>query len=852
MTQIARLIGGAGTGKTTELLKIITEAAGGVGGDPSAIGFASLTRAAREEMVSRASEAFQCHASALEKHGWFRTVHSTCHKMLKIGGDEMLGNDDKASKWIADRLRVSVSWKKVADSGYSACVGDTEAAASLTLWDISRNRIEPLAAIHAEKSNAGLEVPPIATVRHFVKKYEEAKRLDGKRDFVDILGRYSGVRFGIDGPEEVEPEGDTPLGVRVWVFDEAQDSSRLVDRVCRRLAHGPGVKWTYLAADPFQCQPAGTPVLTTAGYRSIESLDPASDWLIAFNTRESTFYGFGKKIPFQTASREVDSGDLVEVTFTDGTKSLCTPNHKWVVRTVKKEAYATYIMRKGDRWRIGTVQMFANSSPASKNKNGEFRVKMRMNQEDADSVWLLRVFNTDREARMYEQIVSFKYGIPQVTFRPPCGCKNNLDAEFIETVFSSLGDLTDKATACLADHRLEILFPFCSKSCRSKNGSFATRLIQAANLLPGIHIVPKMLPDRHARRSRWTDSIGPRSIGNQCEWVGIQSVNRLPSGASIRVYSLNVEKHHTYVTTNGIVTGNSIFGFGGADYNNFLAWEVDKERTMPQSWRCPRPVMELGERCLKRMNRGYFDRKIAPAAHDGCVIREQSVERALGQVDSSRTTLILARCNYSLAKFSEILESRKVPHAGINEKDDTKSLVAYNAYWKLQHGKGIGGHEWKAAIELTPVKATGDAVFLRRGEKAAWSQGRRENIDFIGADEIMQLGGATEALVAAISSGGWAALLDRGKKWYDAARRHGPETATRPNVRLSTIHGAKGMEAQDVILATETSARVELERELDPRCHDEECRLEYVGVTRAKERLVVCDSDEPHAMEIPR
>jgi superfamily I DNA/RNA helicase len=548
MTQIARLIGGAGTGKTTELLKIITEAAGRVGGDPSAIGFASFTRAAREEMVSRASEAFQCHASALEKHGWFRTVHSTCHKMLKIGGDEMLGNDDKASKWIADRLRVSVSWKKVADSGYSACVGDTEAAASLTLWDISRNRIEPLAAIHAEKSNAGLEVPPIATVRHFVKKYEEAKRLDGKRDFVDILGRYSGVRFGIDGPEEVEPEGDTPLGVRVWVFDEAQDSSRLVDRVCRRLAYGDGVQWVYLAADPFQ----------------------------------------------------------------------------------------------------------------------------------------------------------------------------------------------------------------------------------------------------------------------------------------------------------------SVFSFGGADYNNFLAWEVDKERTMPQSWRCPRPVMELGERCLKRMNRGYFDRKIAPAAHDGCVIREQSVERALGQVDSSRTTLILARCNYSLAKFSEILESRKVPHAGINEKDDTKSLVAYNAYWKLQHGKGIGGHEWKAAIELTPVKATGDAVFLRRGEKAAWSQGRRENIDFIGADEIMQLGGATQALVAAISSGGWAALLDRGKKWYDAARRHGPETATRPNVRLSTIHGAKGMEAQDVILATETSARVELERELDPRCHDEECRLEYVGVTRAKERLVVCDSDEPHAMEIPR
>ena len=546
--QVARLIGGAGTGKTTELLGIMKSVLEQIGDTPSAIGFASFTTAAREEMVNRAAAAFDCHPSMLDKHGWFRTVHSTCFKMLDLKTEQMLTRDDKASKWIADRLRVSVSWKKVGDSGYAACVGDDEAAASLTLWDIARSRIVPLASVHAEKSHAGLDVPPIATVRHFIRRYEDAKRIDGKSDFVDILGRYAGLRFPVEGPEEMEPEGDLPEGVQAWIFDEAQDASALVDRVCRRLAYGPGVKWTYLAADPFQ----------------------------------------------------------------------------------------------------------------------------------------------------------------------------------------------------------------------------------------------------------------------------------------------------------------SVFGFGGADYNNFLSWNVDKERTMPQSWRCPKPVMELGERCLRRMHKGYFDRKIAPASHDGCVIREASVERALSQVDGSRSTLVLARCNYSLAKFSQVLESRRIPHAGINDKDDTKGLVAYNAYWKLQHGLGIGGHEWKSAIELTPVKATGDAIFLRRGEKSAWGKGARDDVDFIAADEIAELGGVTPALMELIQSGGWASLLDGGKKWYDSAKRHGAATATKPNVRLSTIHGAKGMEAQDVILATETAARVELERELDPRCHDEECRLEYVGVTRAKERLIVCESDEPYAMELPR
>jgi DNA helicase-2/ATP-dependent DNA helicase PcrA len=545
--KVARLIGGAGTGKTTELLQIMNSVMEQIGHDPSAIGFASFTKAAREEMVSRASESFGCHSSLLDKHGWFRTVHSTCYRMLEVKNDQMLSADDKASQWVADRLRVKVSWKKVADSGYSACVGDTEAAASLTLWDVSRSRIEPLASLHAAKANAGLEVPPMATVKHFVKKYEDAKRLDGKYDFVDLLGRYAGVRFGLDGPEDVEPEGALPPGVKVWIFDEAQDSSALVDRVCRRLAYADGVQWAYLAADPFQ----------------------------------------------------------------------------------------------------------------------------------------------------------------------------------------------------------------------------------------------------------------------------------------------------------------SVFGFGGADYKNFLSWNVDKERTMPQSWRCPKPVMELGEKCLKRMKQGYFDRGISPASHDGKVIREPSIERAIGQIDGSRTTLVLARCNYSLKKFSDILESRKIPHAMINERGDTIALTAFNAYWKLQHGQGVGHDEWKAAISLTPVKATGEDIFLRRGEKAAWTKGRREGVDFIAADEIVSLGGVTPVLAELIKDGRWAGLLDEGTRWYKAAKAHGADIATRPNVRLSTIHGAKGMEAQDVILSTETAARVEQERELDPRCHDEECRLEYVAVTRAKERLVVCESDEPYAMDLP-
>jgi superfamily I DNA/RNA helicase len=295
----------------------------------------------------------------------------------------------------------------------------------------------------------------------------------------------------------------------------------------------------------------------------------------------------------------------------------------------------------------------------------------------------------------------------------------------------------------------------------------------------------------------------------------------------------------------------SIFGFGGADYRNFLDWKADKERIMPQSFRCPAAVMALGERCLKRMRSGYFDRGIAPASHDGGVFREPSIEHALSRIDGSRRTLILARCNYSLVKFEAILTQRRIPHARITKSDETKATMAFNAYWKLQHGRGVSHDEWQAAVELTPQVSLGE-VWLKRGSKAAWKRGDYErDVEFMAADEVVEVGGASPLLASAISSGEWPKLLDGGTKWYSVARRHGPEVATKPNVLLSTIHGAKGMEAEDVVLATESAGRIDRERQLDSAVQDEECRIEYVGVTRAKERLIVCESDEPYAMELP-
>jgi superfamily I DNA/RNA helicase len=66
----------------------------------------------------------------------------------------------------------------------------------------------------------------------------------------------------------------------------------------------------------------------------------------------------------------------------------------------------------------------------------------------------------------------------------------------------------------------------------------------------------------------------------------------------------------------------------------------------------------------------------------------------------------------------------------------------------------------------------------------------------------------------------------------------------KPTVRLSTIHGAKGGEAEHVVLSREIAQRTWREMERWP---DDERRVWYVGVTRAREQLTLLDATTPRS-----
>lgn len=251
MTTICRIIGAAGVGKTSHLMRVLTEWLEKRDVNPFQVGFVSFTRAARSEAAGRAAEIAGVGKDELEQSGWFRTVHSVAYRQLGVG-KELLTDKKESRKWIADALGVGdsdVELDEAEDQPTAVRDNASEESNALALWGVARARLEPLRKTWDRASEINEFVPDWPTVQNVIERYEQAKRLDGRCDFTDILGRYAGVRFEIDGPCDKAYEGEVP-GLPIWFLDEWQDASALLDRCARRMTDGSDV--IYVAADPFQ------------------------------------------------------------------------------------------------------------------------------------------------------------------------------------------------------------------------------------------------------------------------------------------------------------------------------------------------------------------------------------------------------------------------------------------------------------------------------------------------------------------------------------------------------------------------------------------------------------------------
>jgi len=77
-------------------------------------------------------------------------------------------------------------------------------------------------------------------------------------------------------------------------------------------------------------------------------------------------------------------------------------------------------------------------------------------------------------------------------------------------------------------------------------------------------------------------------------------------------------------------------------------------------------------------------------------------------------------------------------------------------------------------------------------------------------------------------------ISDEEKEYFLAALRQGESLTGEPRIHISTIHGSKGGEAENVLLLTDMSPKTYNSFQEN---QDDEARVFYVAATRAKKNL---------------
>lgn len=255
----------------------------------------------------------------------------------------------------------------------------------------------------------------------------------------------------------------------------------------------------------------------------------------------------------------------------------------------------------------------------------------------------------------------------------------------------------------------------------------------------------------------------------------------------------------------------SIYEWAGADVRNLLKLKGELQ-VLPVSYRLPKNIYNLAQKLAQRIQY-RFPKDWKPREDEGEVHWITNLE----DVDlTQKTWLLLARHGYQLDRLEELCRLQGVIYyldGWSNQADYVKAIITYE---KLRSGKDISlGEAINVASYIIdePIPKEDRRYILR---------------DFVNVDPFMTW---MEALTR---------ISNDQREYIRSCRRNGESLSQHGRVVISTIHGAKGGEAENVLVMTDISRRV-----AESIYADAETRVWYVAVSRAKEKLYLLTPETP-------
>jgi DNA helicase-2/ATP-dependent DNA helicase PcrA len=261
-----------------------------------------------------------------------------------------------------------------------------------------------------------------------------------------------------------------------------------------------------------------------------------------------------------------------------------------------------------------------------------------------------------------------------------------------------------------------------------------------------------------------------------------------------------------------------VFSWAGAHVDSFLTCDGEI-KVLDQSYRVPKKVHMLADQIVNRIQKRQ-PKTWAPREEEG----EISYYYDYQHVDISKGKwLIMASTNYMLNNMHDWIKSQGLLFERHGHRSISDSILTAVIGWeRLRKGQTVNFTVLKNIYKYLGTE------FVKRGHKGL------KDVD----PEMVYDMETLKERHGLLTDGIWHEVLTKigedKREYLVAVLRRGAKLGSKPLIELSTIHGAKGGEADNVLLLTDLSPKFAKDY---ARNADDINRLLYVGVTRTKQAL---------------
>jgi len=270
---------------------------------------------------------------------------------------------------------------------------------------------------------------------------------------------------------------------------------------------------------------------------------------------------------------------------------------------------------------------------------------------------------------------------------------------------------------------------------------------------------------------------------------------------------------HTYLAGDD---DQAIFRWAGADVDSFIS-QTGKIMQLTQSYRIPQVVHDVASRIVNKIQ-NRLPKEWRPKTQRGLLSYYDDFE----QVNMREGNwLVLARTKFMLSDLEDHLYSQ-----GLYYENKFKTNREQDLYKAITDWENL-----RKDVDINAEQITRIASYMSQNHF------EKNSLKLLNKDVTYKMSNLLERRWLKTDKVWFEAFDDAPQKkirYIRRMRENGEKLNSKPRIILSTIHGVKGGEQDNVVLLTDLSRNTQRNYEQNP---DDENRLFYVGATRTKNHL---------------